>query len=376
MPAKQKVVVFQIGSLGDTVISMPCYREIARRHPEAERYLLTNFPIGNKMVAAEALLKPCGLVQGSVKYPMPLRGVRDTLDLYRRLRGLRVDVLYYLTPEKRLTNLVRHYAFFKFCGVGSIVGLPWSRDSRYPRVVEPGKLWESEASRLLRTIGASEEAGEPAFADRSLELSNSERHVAQRLAASVPKFERFIAVSVGGKVPVNDWGDANWSDLLSIVSAGDPSLGVLFVGSADERDRNEALGAAWRGPKLNSCGLLTPRETAALIERAELFVGHDTGTLHLAAAVGTRIIGVYSARNVPGKWFSDRVGDRFFYQQPPCFGCEVVNVVDCKNGLTCMTAHRVDEIATAVSVTLRGDRMPEFYATSIGIEPSGTRSAL
>src|SRR5208282_5771083 len=98
MRIRQKVLIFQIGSLGDTVISMPCYREIARRHPDAERYLLTNFPIGSKMVQAEALLKPCGLIDGTVEYPMPLRGARNIVSLYRRLRALRIDMLYYLTP--------------------------------------------------------------------------------------------------------------------------------------------------------------------------------------------------------------------------------------------------------------------------------------
>lgn len=48
MRRRQKVLIFQNGSLGHTVISTPCYREIVRRHPDAERYLLTDFPIGKR----------------------------------------------------------------------------------------------------------------------------------------------------------------------------------------------------------------------------------------------------------------------------------------------------------------------------------------
>jgi ADP-heptose:LPS heptosyltransferase len=347
MKSRDRILVFQIGSLGDTVISMPCYREIMRRHPDSERYLLTNFPIGKKMVQAEALLAPCGLIDGCVEYPMPLRGFRNIKDLYRRLRSLKVDILYYLIPEKRLSNAIRHYAFFRACGIKDIRGVPWTRDLRYPREVVPGKLWESEASRLLRTIGAQNKASAPDPNDRSLDLTSLERAAAAELLAGVPALKRFVAISVGGKVPINNWGDENWSAVLKILSASEPGLGIVFVGSQDERERNDLLAECWSGPKVNACGRLTPRETAAVIERAALFLGHDTGTLHLAAAVDTRVLGLFSARNVPGLWYSDRLGDRFLYNQPPCYGCGLSNVPDCPNGLVCMTSHSREEIVNA-----------------------------
>src|ERR1035438_780293 len=152
MSIRQRVLIFQIGSLGDTAIAMPCYREIARRHPNAERLLLTDFPVGKKMVQAEALLAPCGLIHGSIEYSMPLRGAKNIASLFRKLRSLQINELYYLMPEKRLLNMVRHYAFFKACGIGQIHGVPWSREPRLPREISPDSLWESEASRLIRTL--------------------------------------------------------------------------------------------------------------------------------------------------------------------------------------------------------------------------------
>ncbi len=348
----QKILIFQIGSLGDTVISMPCYREILRRHPDSERYLLTNFPVGRKMVQAEAMLKPCGLIDGCVEYPMPLRGLENIKELYRTLRALKPDVLYYLIPEKSFANLVRHYVFFRACGISDIRGVPWARDLRYPREVNSGTLWESEASRLLRTIGAQQTPAAPDTADRSLNLAGEERDTADRLLFSIPWMSRFIAISVGGKVPINDWGDANWTNTLAAISAAEPGLGAVFIGSADERDRNQLLAASWAGPNLNSCGCLTPRETAALIARAELFLGHDTGTLHLAAAVNTRVIGIFSARNVPGKWYSDRPHDRFFYNKPPCFGCELEEVAECSYNVICMKKHNLQAVVDAVRESL------------------------
>lgn len=364
----QRVLIFQIGSLGDTVIAMPCFREIARRHPDAERYLLTNFPIAKNAVPSEALLAPCGLIDDCIEYPMPLRGAKNIGRLWQKLRALKIDVLYYLAPEKSLLNLVRHFVFFKACGIGRVHGVPWRLDARFPRQITHGALWESEASRLLRILEPGREAGPPPLLDRSLDLTKEERDVAERLLTEVPEMVRFIVVSVGGKVPINDWGNVNWSRTLSSISIANPELGVVFIGSADERARNERLAAAWVGPTLNSCGRMTPRETAALIERADLFLGHDTGTLHLAAAVGTRIIGVYSARNVPGKWFSDRPGDRFFYEQPACFGCELNIASECPHDVVCMSAHRVKQVVHATMEALAETNRPreeENYETAL-----------
>ncbi len=337
----ERVMVFQIGSLGDTVIAMPCYREIARRHPGAVRYVLTNFP-QSKMVQAAALLKPCGLVEESVEYPMPLRGAKNIWGLWRQIRALKIGTMYYLTPEKRTANMVRHWVFFKACGVGKIVGVPWREEARMVR--REGVLWESEGRRLLRCLGVETMDQ----ADRDMGLTVGER---ARAAEVLGGMGRFVVVCVGGKIPVKEWGDENWGRVLAEVSAARPGVGAVFVGSGEERERNEGLARRWAGPVVNACGLLTPRESAAVIERAEVFVGHDTGSLHMAAAVDTRVVGVYSARNEPGKWFSDRAGDTFFYERVKCFGCELNLVEECPHEVVCMR-HDVGAVVASVSEVL------------------------
>ena len=333
--SREAVIIFQIGSLGDTVISLPCYRHVIRSHADANIYLLTNYPTG-KMVSPETVL-PTGLISGCVEYPMPLRGRGPISKLYGDLRRLHATTLYYLAAETKLLGLMRHYAFFRICGINRIIGMPWSRDLRSPREVLPGERWESEASRLLRCIGAHSRPGAPSDGDRSLDLSEQEHVKAKKVLGPITT-RPFIAVSTGGKIPINDWGDANWRELLNRVHLTHPDIALVLVGSADERNRNDRLAAAWGGTALNACGLLSPRETAALRSRAILYIGHDTGTLHLAAAVGTRLVGIYSARNPPGKWFSDRDADTHLYTLVDCLGCECVQARECPHDRRCITS--------------------------------------
>lgn len=371
MTQPEVVLIFHLGSLGDTAVAIPCYREIARRHPHAKRFLLTDASIGSKMVPMAMLLQPMGLIDGSISFPMHLRRLKDMRELRRRIRNVRPTTLYYLTPEKRLLALMRHFCFFCACGITSIRSMPWSKTFRDPMEIIPGKLWETEGSRLLRVVASKVDSEPPPDEERSLSLSNVEYRVADTRLATARDLHQFIAVSAGGKFPLKDWGDHNWSFLLDLISGRNPRLGLVLVGSADERERNDGLLRSWKGPGLNACGLFSPRETAAALSRAQLFLGHDTATLHLAAATGTQIIGIYCARDLPGKWFSGRPGDVFFFHQPPCFGCLLVEIAECPHDRICMTAHNPMEILAAVEDKLKTPREQRDFIvqTSHSAEP-------
>jgi len=53
---------------------------------------------------------------------------------------------------------------------------------------------------------------------------------------------------------------------------------------------------------VDACGRLTPRESAAAMRNAVVFIGHDSGPLHLAAAAGVNCIGLFGHLNQPKRW--------------------------------------------------------------------------
>jgi ADP-heptose:LPS heptosyltransferase len=97
---------------------------------------------------------------------------------------------------------------------------------------------------------------------------------------------------------------------------------------------------------VNLCGDLTPRESAAVFARAEIFVGHDSGPMHLAAAVQTPCVAIFSARNKPRVWFPYGRQHRVVYHRVECWGCELETCVVEKK--RCMTSITVDEVVEQV----------------------------
>jgi len=127
-------------------------------------------------------------------------------------------------------------------------------------------------------------------------------------------------------------------------------MGLVMVGVAAESDVSDQAAADWKGPKLNLCGKLTPRETGAVLKHARAFLGQDSGPMHLATSVRVPCVAVFSARNKPGIWFPNGSGHRVIYHQTPCYGC---GLEFCEQfAKACITSVTVDEVLGAVESVL------------------------
>ena len=186
--------------------------------------------------------------------------------------------------DRDLPRTLRDVCFFRLCSIDNIVGMPLTRDLRFPRIDPETGYAEREAVRLARCLAplGNIDLSDPEYWD--LCLQPDEIAVADKRLTPL-RGRNFIAINIGGKVECKDWGQENWTALLRLMMIRYSSLALVFVGSADEFDRSAELAAVWPGLTLNLCGNLAPRESAAAMKRAMLFVGHDSGPMHLAAAV-------------------------------------------------------------------------------------------
>jgi ADP-heptose:LPS heptosyltransferase len=197
---------------------------------------------------------------------------------------------------------------------------------------------------LARCIGQLGEVHLEDSANWDLHLNESEEKSAEELLS--PQMPAFIAASVGTKIGVKDWGEDNWSSLLGRVSDRYPGLGLVLLGSADEQFRSEFVSAKWNGPKKNLCGVASPRVSAAVLKRALLFVGHDSGPMHLAAASGVPCVAIFSARNKPGVWFPFGSKHAVIYHRVECYGCRLERCIDYEK--QCIASITVQEVFDAV----------------------------
>jgi ADP-heptose:LPS heptosyltransferase len=124
-----------------------------------------------------------------------------------------------------------------------------------------------------------------------------------------------------------------------------PQHALVLVGAEEERGVSELIARAWAGKTVNLCGSLSPRETSAVIAAGTVFLGPDSGPMHLAAAAGVPVAIPFSARDKPGVWFPIGPNNQIVYHKTDCFGCRLEVCSERKK--KCLTSISVDEMYSA-----------------------------
>lgn len=278
--------------------------------------MLTNSPVDKRAPPALSVLGNAGFVDATLEYPVGTRALAPLAKLRRDIAAVRADLAIYLVQRLDPMPVWRDYLFFRAAGVKRHLGFPFRRSIRDLRPPADGSdLWELEADRLARCIAPLGDARTGDAASWDLRLAADEIAAADRLLATVPPPKAgFIALSVGTKMPLKDWGDDNWRRVVAGIR--NPDLGLVLVGAKEESDRSREMARDWPGPVINSCGIATPRQSAALLRRTRLLLCHDSGPMHLAASVGTPCVAVFGTVGRKGEWLPFGRGHRVFYPEP------------------------------------------------------------
>lgn len=349
----QRVLLYRLGSLGDTLVALPAIHLVAEAFPDAERRLLTNFPVNVKAPPAAAVLEHTGLIQGFFRYAVGTRSARELLRLWWQLLRWRPDVLVYLGAPRGIASAKRDALFFRMCGVSRQIGVPVTEEMQSNLPIEPDGFLEPEASRLARNIRELGEAHLEDAASWDLHLTDAEHARAAEVLSAIGGAP-LIAVSVGTKVQAKDWGRENWRGLLDRVAASYGGHALALCGAPEEADASDFAAAGWHARSgaavVNLCGRLTPRESAAVFAQARIFLGHDSGPMHLAAAVQTPCVVIFAARNIPRVWFPHGRQHRVVYHHVECAGCELETCIVQRK--KCLTSISIDEVLAEVYAIL------------------------
>jgi ADP-heptose:LPS heptosyltransferase len=344
----RKVLIYRLGSLGDTIVALPCFHLISRTFPSAERILLTNFSVHAKAPASAEVLAESGLVHGYMRYSTGTRRPGELLSLASRIRRFQPDLLVYLMPVRPLKSVLRDRIFLRMAGVRRVMGIPSEEQLKHRFDPSSGR-YEPEASRLARTLVDLGDACVEELGSWSLKLTEAERATAGVALGALRKAP-LIACGPGTKMQAKDWGQDNWQALLTRLHAEYPDHGLALVGAREDAEISDYAAQGWKGPKVNLCGVLTPRGTAAALERSRVFLGPDSGPMHLAAIVGTPCVIAFSARGLPGVWFPVGSQHQVIYHQTSCYGCSLETcTVEARR---CLSAITVAAMADAVDRVL------------------------
>jgi ADP-heptose:LPS heptosyltransferase len=352
-----RILVYRIGSLGDTIVALPAFCAVRENFPNAFVALLNNAHEDSKRVMAQSVLPSEGLFDAWLTYPTGFSGtasLKERLKLLFELRSYKFDTLVYLAPRLRTRKQVkRDLFFFRLAGIQNFLGhhglpspLPQKENEK------PLPLIEHEADHLLYRLSLSglktRASGEGSM---DLRLSESElskaQHWLEENCGEALDQNRLVAIAPGSKWQSKVWPEINFEKLGERLIREFNLFPVIFGGSED-RAGGERLIAKWKRGA-NAAGALNVRESAAALSYCRLLVGNDTGTMHLAAAVKTSCVVAFAAQDWPGRWYPYGKGHIVLREAVQCEGC-MLKVCDKEN--LCLTLIDVDRVFEACRQSL------------------------
>lgn len=284
---RERILVIRLGALGDLVYCFQAFHEIRQAHPDAETALLIRPEFAG---FAEAMPWFDRLIIDD--HP---RGPAGWLALVRRVKAFRPTRVYDLQGKRRQTLM--------FFSLGGPLGPEWSGPaplSHLPRIPP-----DVTAMHFTDFIGAQlRMAGVPKAgpADLSwLDAPVDRLNLPEKFAVLIP--------GCTPKAGYKRWPPERYAEIAARLD-----LPSVVVGGRD--DSPYAGIVRTRAPAaLDLTGETSLFELAGVLRRAAFALGNDTGPMHMAAALGTPTLALFSKSTSP-PW-SHPPGDHTDWRQSP-----------------------------------------------------------
>ncbi|MEK6237633.1 MAG: glycosyltransferase family 9 protein, partial [Planctomycetales bacterium] len=183
---------------------------------------------------------------------------------------------------------------------------------------QSGRHEVDSRAELLRTMGIEPPED---FAPRFTPPDRARRRVAERLAQALASGRPLVAAHVGAGIPARRWPIKHWRETLRTIIDETDAL-IVTPGVASERGVLDRVARGLPSDRvLNWAGECDVCELAALLERADAFVGADSGPAHLASAVGTPSVVLFSGTNRPEQWRPRGADVRVLREPVSCSPC-------------------------------------------------------
>jgi lipopolysaccharide heptosyltransferase II len=278
-----RFLIVSTTGIGDTLWGTPAISALRETYPESYIGILTTrsgseLLLGNPDID-EIFIFRRGL--GSIIYLISLLG---------RIRARRFEVAFIFHASDRII-----WPICSLSGPSEIIGVSGENkglDFILTRAIEinSSEVHELE-KRLILVRGTGAETSNRSI---KLVLTDRDRENAERFLqqSGVDNSSLLIGLHPGALKRFKRWPRENFV-YVGRELARKSGAAIVITGSRDEETLTSEIAAHIEGA-FSAAGRLSLRETAALIERMNLFITNDTGPMHIAFALGTPTVALFS----------------------------------------------------------------------------------
>jgi lipopolysaccharide heptosyltransferase II len=332
--ADSRILIVKASSMGDIVLALPMLRTLRHRYPRAYIAWIVESPFQELLHGNRDLDRLFVVETATV--------ARTVTSLGRAVRQIRAEAFDVVVD---LQGWIKSQLLCMFSGARSMTGLMKKNELGF-HILTRGVPYRPHAHvvDLLLDVARLLGADEPQMSF-DVPVFEPDRRYIDAFLASLP-LESSTDVAV--LKPGTTWKNKRWSlrrlaEVGRELAASGRFFPVVSWGPGEEPDA--ATVVRLMGARAALAPPTTIRQLAALFERSRLYVGTDSGPMHLASALGVPTVALFGPSD-PARFAPYRSPSRVVRHALPCSPC---GVPTCRfKTVECMSAIDVPEVLEAV----------------------------
>jgi heptosyltransferase II len=287
----KKILIIKLCCVGDILFTTPAIRALRQGFPKAHlAYLVGSW--------SREIIEDNPHLDEIIIYDVPAhsscrwRAFTRTLDCLRELRKKKFDlaIIFHRTSFSSLFALLG--------GIPQRIGFDYAGRGRFltHKVAFDGSKHEVDRHLDVVISLGLESAGQ---ATEMKVMSKEENYASSLLWANGVRAEdRVIGILAGGGknpgvfMPTKRWHPTKFAQLADTMIK-EYKAKIIFVGGPGDEEVVRKVVSGMKNESVDLVGKTTFKQLAAVLKRCQLFIGGDSGPLHIAAAVGTPTIGIF-----------------------------------------------------------------------------------
>jgi len=346
----KKILIYHLASLGDILVALPALRLIRENYKLSQITMLTPRHIKPGAVDIEKVIGEMNIIDNYIYLNLNYKRSRMWYEAFKEIRRENFSTLFYLNQGRELKQIVRDRVFFSLCGINKIIGANFSKKLRKPILNDLGES-EPMGSFLVRKINKGRSIDINAFDAYGINQNKIKKYP---WIDSMLSKNKIISFSIGTKLEIKNWGNDRWSELINRVSVSYPEYLIVAIGGEVDRDKTNSILENIKDNYINFSGDLTIAQSMYVLSKSQFLICHDSGPMHLAAAVGIKTISIFTSTYPPGLWFPAGPNNKVFYTRIECEGCEKLECISLKK--KCILSISVSDVFNEIEASIENDK--------------------
>ena len=282
-PSKiEKILLIRLRRIGDVILTTPAVSVLRKAFPSAFISYLVEDPY-RELVEGNPCLNKIHVLKRK-------QSLKDLLKSIRQIRKEKYDAVidFHSGPRASLITLLS--------GARLKIGYRikyrnFIYDIKLPRSSERGPIHSVENHlNLVKALGIHVDSSFP------VSIPEAQRKETEKVKKIIRENQiegkRIITIHISAGNEVRDWGVNNWIQMTNLL-AQQSEVKIVLIGADEDRNAEEEILKKSEAAILSLVGRLNLRELREVISHSSLFIGPDSGPMHIAASTSTPIVALF-----------------------------------------------------------------------------------